>query len=533
VPLCCCAKIADAANSRACAGEITLSLEISREGPPDRLPETWLLSRRIFLGSLGLVYLIAFASLWLQLDGLIGSHGISPAASYLEQVAEQLGTQRYLRVPSLFWLSAGDPVLHTACGLGVVAALLLVAGVAPGPSLALLWGLYLSLAAVAGEFLSYQWDTLLLEAGLLACFIAPWRLRPGASWKSGVPAAPLWALRWLLFRLVFTSGVGKLASGDPTWRDLTALEFHYFTQPIPTWTSYYAHHLPPLLHKLATAGTLAIEIVAPLLIFAPGRLPIVSAAAIGTLMVAIGLTGNYGFFNLLTLALCVLLIGDRSLRALLPEWLRRRLPPPDAATPARGRARRVAAFAFVVALAAIGSVHMLDRIGARLDWPAPVRVAVRAAAPFRSTNGYGLFTVMSTDRPEIVIEGSQDGQHWLPYEFRWKPGRLDVAPAFAQPHMPRLDWQMWFAALRGCRRNSWFVHFQERLLAGESAVAGLLGSDPFVGRPPRWVRSTLYHYEFSELGTREADTHWWRRRPLRPFCPTFTLQEGQLTIAPR
>jgi hypothetical protein len=512
-------------------GRFALNREVSREGLLSRPPETWLFSRRLFLAALGLVYLVAFASLWVQIDGLIGSRGISPAASYLENVAEQLGTERSLRVPSLFWLSASDVALHGACGLGVAAALMVVAGVAAGPSLALLWLLYLSLAAVGGVFLSYQWDTLLLEAGLLACFLAPWRLRPSRSWRSPVAVAPLWALRWLLFRLVFTSGVGKLATGEPTWRNLTALEFHYYTQPIPAWTSYYAHHLPDLLHKLGAAGTLGIEILAPLLIFAPGRLRVFSAAAISALMVAIGLTGNYGFFNLLTLALCVLLLDDRRLRALLPARLAHRFPLPSPHTTGRGRARGIVVAAIVTALAAVGSIRMLDRIGAQLDWPAPVRSVVSWAAPFRSANGYGLFTVMSTDRPEILIEGSEDGQHWHAYEFRWKPGRLDVAPTFAQPHMPRLDWQMWFAALRGCRRNSWFVDFQQRLLAGAPAVTGLLESDPFAGRAPRYLRSTLYRYEFTELGTPQADAHWWRRRLPRPFCPIFTLQDGRLAIA--
>ncbi len=508
------------AGTAARTGESASRVEVDSATRRNEPPTTWLLSRRLFLVTLGLVYLAAFSSLWIQLDGLIGSQGISPAAQLLERTAA--GLQSLLRIPTLFWISAGDTALHTACGLGVAASLLVVAGLAPGPALALLWLLYLSFVSVGGVFLSYQWDTLLLETGLLACFLAPWQLLPSRGRLAPEATVSRWALRWLLFRLVFASGVTKLASGDPTWSDLTALEFHYYTQPIPNFASYYAHHLPDAFHTFATAATLAIELLAPLLILTRGWGPALAAGAIAALMLAIGATGNYGFFNLLTLALCVLLVDDRRIRALLPVRWRKALPPaPRRPVGTLARTRGVAAAAIVITLGAIGTLRTLDRIGVWIAWPAPVVDLVQIAGPFHSANSYGLFAVMTTKRPEILVEGSDDGTRWQLYDFRWKPDRLEQAPGSALLHMPRLDWQMWFAALGSCARNPWFVRFQERLLANSAAVTKLLKSNPFPDRAPRYLRSTVYRYEFTQPGSAGGGRNWWQRTRVGRYCPVM------------
>lgn len=490
------------------------------DAQPSEQPANWILSRRVFLVALSIVYAIAFVSLWVQLDGLIGSSGISPAEDYLSAVREQAGPDAFWQLPTLFWFSSSDAVLHAACAAGVVAAVLSMFGVAPVFQLALMWLLYLSFVVVAEPFFSYQWDTLLLETGLVACLCAPTRR---AGLNQAPPRAGIWALRWLLFRLVFTSGVVKLASGDPTWRNLTALEFHYWTQPLPHAISYFAYQLPNAVQRLSTLGALVVECVAPLLIFVPGRPRTIAAGAIAALMIAIGLTGNYGFFNLSTLALCVVLLDDSKLRRFLP------LPPASPAAKVR-RFARTAVCVLLALHAGIGTIRMLDRIGLRLPWPGAVRTALAAVAPLRSANSYGLFAVMTTDRNEIEVEGSRDGENWSPYTFRWKPGPLDRAPGFAEPHMPRLDWQMWFAALGDCRSNPWFVRFLERLLSGSRPVAGLLEHDPFEQEPPRYVRSTVYRYRFAPLGQAGL---WWQREPLGAYCPVLTLDSDRLRAVER
>ena len=266
----------------------------------------------LFLRALGLCYLAAFVSLWVQVDGLVGARGILPVGQFLDWVRSQTGMERYWLLPTLCWFSSSDAFLHVLCGGGVFAALLLVAGLAPAAAAALAWLLYLSLAIAGQVFLQFQWDYLLLETGLLAVFLAPpWRWRV----RSGLAASPvvLFLLRWLLFRLMFSSGWVKLASGDPTWRNLSALRFHYETQPLPPWTAWFLHQCPPWFQTVSALFLFFVELVVPFLYFAPRRLRMFAFRATVLLQLLIAASGNYGFFNLLALALALLLVDDQSL----------------------------------------------------------------------------------------------------------------------------------------------------------------------------------------------------------------------------
>ncbi|HEY8232159.1 MAG TPA: lipase maturation factor family protein, partial [Vicinamibacteria bacterium] len=253
--------------------------------------------RWLFVRALALVYLCAFLSLAVQVDGLIGSRGILPAQELLGYVRERTGIERYWLLPTLFWLDASDGALLLACGGGAALSLALLAGLVPVPVLALLWALTLSLAGVGQVFLGYQWDALLLETGLLAVFFAPGGLRPGVAGEP--PRLPLWLLRWLLFRLMFGSGLVKLASGDPTWRSFSALDYHYWTQPLPTWLGWYAHQLPSWFQHASVAAMFGIELLAPWLVFAGRRARLVAFFPLAGLQLLIAATGNYAFFNLL------------------------------------------------------------------------------------------------------------------------------------------------------------------------------------------------------------------------------------------
>ena len=270
---------------------------------------TYRIANALFLRLLGLCYLAAFVSLWVQVDGLIGSRGILPVRDLLEAVRAQLGGERWALFPTLCWLIPSDALLHLLCGGGALAALLVVLGLVPAPALIVCWIFSLSLSVAGQAFLEFQWDLLLLEAGFLGIWLAPLR-----RWRLGAALEPPPAARallcWLLFRLTFSSGFVKLASGDPTWRNFTALDYHYWTQPLPPWTAWFAAQLPLSFHKLSCFLLLAIELVAPFLIVAPRRLRLVSCAAMAVLQAIIAATGNYAFFNLLTLALCVLLVDD-------------------------------------------------------------------------------------------------------------------------------------------------------------------------------------------------------------------------------
>ena len=485
---------------------------------PTVLRPTYDVARCLYLRAIGLVYLVAFVSLWTQIDGLIGSRGILPVGEWLDAVARQAGPERFWHLPTLGWIDPSDTFLHVQCGAGALLAACVLAGWLPAFCLAICWALYLSLTVAGSTFLGFQWDNLLLEAGFLAVLIAPMRRRCRLGCAPGPPRLAVVLIQFLAFRLVFSSGVMKLASGDPVWRDLTALTYHYQTQCLPPWTAWYAHHLPLWAQKLSCAGMFAIELGAPWLIAAPRRLRHLGAALLVMLQLAILVTGNYGFFNLLSLALCLMLLDD----TVWPVAWRH-----QPAEPGRGPRRRPAGWP-LIALASvilvIATVRLAQAFRTPIRWPAPVAWLDRTVAPLRTVNRYGLFSDMTTTRNEIVVEGSRDAVTWLPYEFRWKPGDPDARPRFTTPHMPRLDWQMWFAALGDCRDNPWFQLFMRRLLEGSPPVTSLLARDPFAGSPPLQVRAILYEYEFTgggEAGTAQAATSWWRRRRLGVYCPAL------------
>jgi len=135
--------------------------------------------------------------------------------------------------------------------------------------------------------------------------------------------------------------------------------------------------------------------------------------------------------------------------------------------------------------------------------------------------------VMTTTRPEIIVEGSNDGQNWMPYEFRYKPGDVKRAPPWVAPYQPRLDWQMWFAALGNASENPWFYNFVARLLQGSQSVLGLLAHNPFPGSPPHYLRAVVYDYRFSNFAERRATGAWWVREEKATYLPPISLRTPQ------
>ncbi|HTV41160.1 MAG TPA: lipase maturation factor family protein [Candidatus Sulfotelmatobacter sp.] len=482
-------------------------------------------TRWIFLRALGLIYLVAFVSLWTQITGLIGHNGILPEDQYMAAVKQHvdllgIGLGRYHSWPTLCWLNSSDAFLKFQCGAGVLFACLLIIGVCPIPSLALLWLLYLSLTSVGGDFLSFQWDILLLEAGFLAIFFAPWQLWPKLSRERPPSRIVLWLLRLLLFKLMFSSGCVKLMSHDPNWRNLTALTFHYQTQPLPTWIAWYANQLPLWFQKFSCAAMFAIELGAPFLIFLPRRIRFFGASAIAFLQILILLTGNYTFFNWLTLALCLLLLDDFALKKLLPGRLTQQAT-------RNGRSPWLLAITIPLAVIYV-SVSFLDII-IIFGPPSPKLNPILSLAgwlePFRSINNYGLFAEMTTERHEIIVQGSDDAVHWSDYEFKYKPGDVTQRPVFVAPFQPRLDWQMWFAALGNYQERPWFENFCIRLLQGSPQVLALLKHNPFPTKPPRYIRAELYDYEFTRFGERQADHAWWNRQFIGEYMPPISFSQ--------
>jgi len=486
---------------------------------------TFSLASWLFLRLLGIVYFFAFLSLITQILGLMGHDGILPAQEFLAMLAARVGPERYWFFPTLAWLSSSDTTLLVMSAGGVVGSILLIFDIAPILVSSLLWVLYLSLVTVGQDFLSFQWDSLLLEAGFLAILIAPGHLWPRRAQKTAPPKVARWLLWFLLFRLMLSSGMVKLTSGDPTWRNLTALEYHYYTQPLPTPIAWYVHLAPAWIQHGSTVFMFFIELAIPFLIFTPRLWRFVGGGFLILLQLLIALTGNYAFFNLLTFALCVLLYDDAFLARFFPRALADRL---RAATsiPKRFSLRRGVTAPIALIIFAAGLLQLAALLS--IQWVPPQAYHLLSdLEPVRLVNSYGLFAVMTTSRPEIIIQGSNDGNTWLDYEFKFKAGDLRRAPRWVEPFQPRLDWQMWFAALGDYRSSPWFTNLIFRLLRGSPPVLALLERNPFPHAPPKYLRALVYDYQFTTWSERRAQGEWWHRRLLGDYFPAVTLTRNE------
>ena len=442
---------------------------------------------------IALCALLAFASLWWQAEALIGERGVLPFGEYLSAIQDGLGVAGYWRVPTVLWL--GIP-MQAVFAFGAACALVALAGrlrvlAAIGAYVA-----WLSVIGVGQTFTAYQWDTFLAECLFAAAILA----------RS--PVAGIWVLRLLALRFMFLSGAVKLLSGDASWADLTALNYHFETQPLPTLLAWYAHHLPEALLASAVVATFVVELALPALVFAPRRARALAAAGFIALELLILATGNYNFFNLLTIIVCLALLDDGFLRR--------------AGTPRERPRRRLGARWLATLLIALG---LCQTAAAFVRFPNPASLV----EPLRIVNRYGLFAVMTTVRRELVIEGTRDGTTWHEYEFPFKPGDTRRAPRWAAPHQPRLDWQMWFAALTVPQRAPWVYGLVYRLLDAESAVLEGL-DDPFNGEQPLAVRIVSYRYGFAP---RQSDADgWWVRSEPRLWLPPVRRRTPTVTHEP-
>ena len=460
------------------------------------LPADYTRTSGIVIRGIGLASLFAFTSWWWQAAGLIGSQGILPVRDYFAAAHAQLGANGWVLLPSLYWLSAADWMTTALCSVGSVASVLLVLRVRPTIAALIAYVCYLSLEYGGGVFLEYQWDILLVESLVVAAVLGR------------QPRVGIWLTRLLVFRFMFLSGAVKLASGDPTWRDFSALDFHFESQPLPTVVAWYADHLPRAVLHFGTAATFVVELLFPFLIFAPRNLRRLATGGFLLLEFLILATGNYNFFNLLTIVLCLGLLDDRAFGAVLT--------PPSRESPS-------AAWRVVLptmALLGVLQIHQTLGRSSVSEWESAV---LRVVEPLQLVNSYGLFAVMTTHRDELVVEGSADGVEWQELPFKFKPQRLDAAPRWAAPYQPRLDWQMWFAALTSREGAQWFDNFVVRLLTGAPDVYALLDTSAFAVKPPRLIRVLRYRYQFTTPEQRARSGAWWRRQYVGIWYPPARL----------
>ena len=461
------------------------------------------LPRFAFQRGLGLIYLIAFLTAAFQFKPLLGEHGLLPVPLFVKEVP-------FRATPSLFFFAPYDAAFTVASWSGVALSLAALAGFSDrfGPWISVavwgaLWMLYLSFVNVGQTFYGFGWESMLCEAGFFAIFLG--------SMDTAPRVIPLWILRWMEFRIMFGAGLIKLR-GDPCWRDLTCLDYHYETQPIPNPLSWYFHWMPQWTHHAGVAFNHFVELIVPFAYFAPQ--PFATIAGLLTILfqLVLMLSGNLSFLNLLTIVIAVPMLDSRVLQPLFP------VHPPALVADGRVAHYVMAALAVMVAVLSIPPVVNMIRPGQLMN---------ASFNPLQLVNTYGAFGSVTRTRYEVIVEGtadaSPDSGEWREYEFPGKPGDVMRRPPQIAPYHLRLDWLMWFAPMGSYRDQDWFVPFAAKLLQGDPAVLGLLRRNPFAGRPPRFVRAWLYEYHFTTPEEHRRTGAWWKRERAGLWFPAVSL----------
>jgi hypothetical protein len=463
-----------------------------------------------------------------------------------------MGILRYWYAPTLFWFSSGSHMVMAVVLAGMAASIFAFFNLWPRVSLFVCFLCFLSFVTAAQAFSSYQSDGMLLEAGFIALFFAPGGARPCWGTASPPSRASLFLLQWEWFRIYFESGLVKLLGRDPEWRDFTAMDDYYQNGPLPTWIGYYVAHLPHWFHAASVAGTLAMELVVVWMLFLPRRARLICFCIVTPWEIGVILTANYTFLNYLVLALGFLLLDDRSVRWLVPQRFRNALPdtksfetdqpensegaPPDSEDASSNRRLSSLWRNFPISIAAVMLTWIAYATTAEMiampfhDLPLP-SLPVVALEPFRIANQYGLFARMTRGRYEIEFQGSNDGQNWTTYPFRYKPQELNHAPGIYAPYQPRFEWNLWFASLSDWKQNDFVPLTEERLLEGNHDVLGLFRSNPFAQAPPRYVRAVLWQYWFTSMDEKWQSGNWWKRELIGLYAPELTrLPNGQFAV---
>jgi hypothetical protein len=512
---------------------------------------TRLVPRWLFLRALAIFYFSAFYSLLFQIEGLIGPRGVLPAEKFLAALRGETGSLRFWYAPTLFWISSGQHMMMAVTWLGLIASIAAFLNLWPRLSFFVCLICFLSFVTAAEAFSSYQSDGMLLEAGFIALFFAPRGLLPGLGIASPTSRASLFLLLWEWFRIYFESGLVKLLSGDPEWRNYTAMDEYYQNGPLPTWVGWYVEHLPHWFHAATVVATLGMELAVVWMLFLPRRARLICFFIVTPWEIGVILTANYTFLNYLVLALGFLLLDDRSLRWLLTARIRAALPEPQQQedvpqeveslsilktfseveepnpvaarrwTIVLGKARLAVTSVMLTWIAYATTVEMI-----RIPWPdlpLPTEPVI-ALEPFRIANQYGLFAVMTRGRYEIEFQGSNDSENWTPYLFRYKPQSLDKAPGIYAPYQPRFEWNLWFESLGDWRQNNLVPLTEERLLENDPDVLALFRGNPFGHAPPRYVRAVLWQYWFTSMEEKRRSGEWWRRELMGLYAPELTQQ---------
>lgn len=467
--------------------------------------ENYSLALALFLRLLGFIYFVVYLPFIFQIKGLLGSKGILPLAQYLDGIREMLGSKKaYYSLPTLFWFNHSNKALLGAVWSALLFSILLMFNICSPLMLLLLYTLHLSILYAGQDFLSFGWEMFLLEITFNAFLLS----------LTETPNIMIFiSLNLLLFRFHFQGGAVKLQSGDVNWRNLSALAYHYQSQPLPNAVAWFVSKLPLWFHKFSTALMFMIELLIPFAIFGTEEMRLVVWISFVGLQLLIWATGNFSYLNHLTVAFSTILLSNMYLSPILG-------PPAELSAPP---------IYLSMLLNIIGTVLVLLQLmnlWNNLFQPVLLfRKILSKLSAFHIVNRYGIFAVMTTKRYEIVVEGSQDEIEWKEYLFKYKPSEINRRPRRISPFQPRLDWQAWFLPFESFSNKTWFQLFLIKLLQGEQDVIALLRYNPFDDKPPRYIRALVYDYEFSDFKTLWQTGNWWKRTYLGPYSPTLQLKE--------
>jgi hypothetical protein len=478
------------------------------------------LTRFVILRLLGFVYAVAFFVAARQLVPLIGEHGLTPATHFLSAIETQLGSRSagMLHLPTVFWLGLSDGGLSMFAWTGFTLSVVVLSGYANAILLAVLWMMYMSIVHIGQIWYGYGWEIQLLETGFLAIFLCP--LIDGRPFpKCRPPILVIWLFRWLGFRIMVGAGLIKLR-GDSCWRDLTCLYYHYETQPIPNPISRYLHFAPHWFHKLGTAWNHLIELIVPWFSFYPRLARHIAGVLLISFQVVLIISGNLSFLNYVTIIPFLACFDDTFFARVLPNALVRQAERRAEESPA-SRLNNAVAVAVSILVAYLSVAPVINMASGQ-------QLMNYSFTPLDLVNTYGAFGTVGRERDEIIFEGTDDtvirgDTKWKEYEFVAKPGHPDRRPPFIAPYQPRIDWQIWFAAMSSPAEYPWTLHFVWKLLHNDRGTLSLIASNPFPDAPPRYIRARLFRYHFAPLG----EAAWWKREPIGEWLPALSADDDE------
>ncbi len=451
---------------------------------------------------LGLIYLFAFWPFLFQIKGLLGQSGILPVENFLAYVKRAWPRSFWYKCPTLFWIRADDKALMAVVGAGVLFSILLVLGVYPSLMLLAVYLLYFSIISIGQDFLSFGWELFLQEIALNTLLLS----------LTSTPNMMVWlSINFLLFRFHIQSGAVKLQSRDPSWRNLTAIAYHYQSQPIANLAAWYVYKWPLWLHKLSCFIMFVIELVVPFFLFFGEDMRLAVCALFVGLQLFIYLTGNFSYLNHMTALFSLILLNN----ATLLKW--------GFSLPETSNAPEFLNIALTIG----GSLLLFLQALCLWNHFFPSHSIHRLLSRFSSIyccNRYGIFAIMTTTRYEVIVEGSLDGIVWQEYDFYHKPGDLKRHPKRISPYQPRLDWQAWFLPFRHISHEYWFQSFLIHLLRGTACVAALIRKNPFSNNPPKFIRANMYIYSFTSCKEKKETGNWWKRTLVGPYSPIYSLK---------